>query len=238
MRRGAEVRLLPTSARLDGPHARQRFLVERVEASVGTADLTPRAVFATDNPRVVTIDANGYVTPIHDGLATVSATVDGQVARASISVENHDRDEPWTFRNHVEAILTKQGCNSGACHGAAAGKNGFRLTLRGYGPELDFAVLTRQALGRRVVKTAPEESLFLLKPTGTLEHGGGIRFTTDSLEYRVIAGWIAAGMPRPVRDRRRSSIGLAFIRMPFDSNRTRASRLWCKRLTRTAESRT
>ena len=94
---GAEVRLLPTSARLDGPHARQRFLVERIEASVGTADLTPRAVFATDNPRVVTVDANGYVTPIHDGLATISATVDGQVARASISVENHDRDEPWSF---------------------------------------------------------------------------------------------------------------------------------------------
>ncbi len=132
-----------------------------------------------------------------DGLATLSATVDGQVARASISVENHDRDEPWTFRNHVEAILTKQGCNSGACHGAAAGKNGFRLTLRGYAPEVDHAVLTRQALGRRVVKTAPEESLLLLKPTGAIEHGGGIRFTTDSLEYRVIAGWIAAGMPGP-----------------------------------------
>jgi len=194
---GAEVRLLPTSARLDGPHARQRFLVERIEASVGTADLTPRAVFATDNPQVVTVDANGYVTPIHDGLATVSATVDGLVARASISVENHDRDETWTFRNHVEAILTKQGCNSGACHGAAAGKNGFRLSLRGYGPELDHAVLTRQALGRRVIKTAPEESLMLLKPTGTIEHGGGIRFTTESLEYRVIAGWIAAGMPGP-----------------------------------------
>ncbi len=73
----------------------------------------------------------------------------------AISVENHDRDESWSFRNHVEPILTKQGCNSGACHGAAAGKNGFRLTLRGYAPEIDHAVLTRQALGRRIVKTAP-----------------------------------------------------------------------------------
>ena len=90
------------------------------------------------------------------------------MARATISVENHERDEPWSFRNHVEAVLTKQGCNAGACHGAAAGKNGFRLTLRGYGPEVDHAVLTRQALGRRIVKTAPQESLLLLKPTGAV----------------------------------------------------------------------
>jgi hypothetical protein len=192
-----EVRLLPPSARLTGPHARQRFLVERADGEVGTADLTKKAVFATDNPRVAKVDAAGFVVPVGDGLATLSATVNGQTARATISVENHDRDDSWSFRNHVEPILTKQGCNSGACHGAAAGKNGLRLTLRGYGPEIDHAVLTRQALGRRVVKTAPQESLLLLKPTGTIEHGGGVRFAADSLEYRVLSEWIAAGAPGP-----------------------------------------
>ncbi|MFI5461087.1 MAG: DUF1553 domain-containing protein [Isosphaerales bacterium] len=194
---GAELRLLPPSARLVGPHARQRFIVEQTEGTAGIADLTNQAVFATDNPRVATVDSKGYVVPAGNGLATLSATVGGQVVRATISVEDHDLDLPWSFRNHVEAILAKQGCNSGACHGAAAGKNGLRLTLRGYAPELDHAVLTRQALGRRVIKTAPQESLLLLKPTGALEHGGGIKFTTGSLEYRVIAGWIADGMPGP-----------------------------------------
>ena len=125
---GGEVKLMPASARLDGPNARQRFLVECVEAGVGTKDVTSRAVFATDNPRVATVDAGGSVVPIGNGLVTLSATVDGQVSRATISVENFDRDEPWSFRNHVEAILTRQGCNSGACHGAAAGKDGFRLS--------------------------------------------------------------------------------------------------------------
>jgi hypothetical protein len=143
------------------------------------------------------VDRHGFVRPAGDGLATISATVDGQVARATVSVENHDRDETWSFRNHVEAVLTKEGCNAGACHGAAAGKNGFRLTLRGYAPEVDHAVLTRQALGRRIVKTAPQESLLLLKPTGAIDHGGGVRFAAGSLEYQVIAGWIAAGMPAP-----------------------------------------
>jgi hypothetical protein len=93
--------------------------------------------------------------------------------------------------------LTKAGCNSGACHGAAAGKNGLRLTLRAYGPQTDFDVLTRQSLGRRIVRTSPAESLLLLKPTGALEHGGGVRFAPSSIEYRVLAEWIAAGTPPP-----------------------------------------
>jgi hypothetical protein len=194
---GSEARLLPASARLVGPHASQRFIVEQFDGTAYTADLTSKAAFAIDNPRVATVDSRGHVVPAGNGLATLIATVDGRVVHASISVEQLDAETPWSFRNHVEAILTKEGCNSGACHGAAAGKNGLRLTLRGYGPELDHAVLTRQALGRRVNKTAPQESLLLLKPTGALEHGGGIRFTRSSLDYRVIAEWIAAGMPGP-----------------------------------------
>jgi Protein of unknown function (DUF1553)/Protein of unknown function (DUF1549)/Bacterial Ig-like domain (group 2) len=103
----------------------------------------------------------------------------------------------WSFRNHVIPILTRLGCNSGACHGAAAGKNGFKLTLRGYDPELDFSVLTRQALGRRVNKNEPAHSLILLKPTLAIGHGGGKRLDVNSLEYRVIAEWIASGMVPP-----------------------------------------
>jgi hypothetical protein len=103
----------------------------------------------------------------------------------------------WSFRNHVIPVLTRLGCNSGACHGAAAGKNGFKLTLRGYDPELDFSVITRQSLGRRVNLNEPAQSLLLLKPTMAIGHGGGKRMDVDSLEYRVLAEWIAAGSPPP-----------------------------------------
>jgi Protein of unknown function (DUF1553)/Protein of unknown function (DUF1549)/Bacterial Ig-like domain (group 2) len=192
-----ELEFLPRSARLVGPHARQRFVVERIHGGVGIGDVTSSAEFATDNPHVAVVGRDGFVRPVGDGMATITAAVDGHVARAFVSVEEFARDEPWSFRNHVEPVLTKQGCNSGACHGAAAGKNGFRLTLRGYAPEIDYAALTRQSLGRRVIKTAPQESLILLKPTGAIEHGGGVRFKTDSLEYCVISEWIAAGMPGP-----------------------------------------
>lgn len=102
-----------------------------------------------------------------------------------------------SFRNHVIPVLTKAGCNSGACHGAAAGKNGFALTLRGYDPAADYDTITRQAAGRRVNKIEPAKSLLLLKPTETVPHVGGKRFAVGSPEYDVLAGWIASGLPGP-----------------------------------------
>jgi hypothetical protein len=197
---GSEIQLLPGFARLDGPKAHQRFLVEARDRGAFVGDRSGEAVFKVGDPKVATVSADGTVSPVGNGMTEVLATVDGQVARASVSVENFERPSRWSFQNHVLSVLTKAGCNSGACHGAAAGKNGFRLTLRGYGPEVDFDVLTRQAMGRRIVKTAPAESLLLLKPTGAVEHGGGVKFSTDSLEYRVISEWIAAGTPKPGPD--------------------------------------
>jgi len=104
---------------------------------------------------------------------------------------------PVSFRNQVIPVLTKAGCNSGACHGAAAGKNGFGLTLRGYDPTADYDTITRQSGGRRVNKMEPAKSLILLKPTETVPHVGGRRFTVDSPEYRVLSSWIASGMTAP-----------------------------------------
>ncbi|MDQ3009975.1 MAG: DUF1553 domain-containing protein [Acidobacteriota bacterium] len=106
----------------------------------------------------------------------------------------------WSFRNHVIPVLTRLGCNSGACHGAASGKAGFKLTLRGYDPEADFNVLTRQSLGRRVNQMEPAKSLMLLKPTMAIGHGGGKRINVDSLEYKVLVEWIANGMTAPAEN--------------------------------------
>ena len=80
-----------------------------------------------------------------------------------------DVPEP-SFRSHIQPVLTKMGCNMGACHGAAAGKNGFVLSLRGYNDEADFLSITRGASGRRLVPSDPGRSLLLLKATGTVPH--------------------------------------------------------------------
>ena len=107
-------------------------------------------------------------------------------------------DSP-NFRNHVLPVLTRAGCNSGACHGALAGKGGLKLSLRGYDPEADWFALTRQALGRRTDPTNPADSLILKKATRRLPHGGGTRLTEGDPNYAVLLNWIAAGAsgPRP-----------------------------------------
>src|SRR5207247_6474272 len=99
------------------------------------------------------------------------AAAEAQVPPGSIS-----------FRNHIIPTLTKIGCNSGACHGALAGKGGLKLSLRGYAPESDHFVLTRQALGRRVDPVQPARSLMLRKPPAALTHGGGQKIEVGSVE--------------------------------------------------------
>src|SRR6187399_3178557 len=113
----------------------------------------------------------------------------------AVSLRAESGSSAPNFRNHVQPILAKAGCNSGACHGAAAGQGGFKLSLRGYDNEGDFYAITRHALGRRVLSADPGRSLLLLKPTTTVPHKGGKRFEVDSQEYRVLADWIATGTP-------------------------------------------
>jgi hypothetical protein len=101
------------------------------------------------------------------------------------------------FERDVMAVLSKAGCNLGACHGNLNGKGGFKLSLRGEDPAADFASLLRQVDQRRVNLLDPEASLILQKPTGQVVHQGGLRFNRDSVEYQVLRDWIAAGAPGP-----------------------------------------
>src|SRR5688572_30821914 len=101
-----------------------------------------------------------------------------------------------SFRNDVMAVLSKAGCNAGACHGNKSGKGGFKLSLRGENPAEDFAALTRDLSGRRTNVLDPEESLFLQKATAKQPHEGGKRFRADSPEYGVLRAWVAAGARR------------------------------------------
>jgi hypothetical protein len=109
------------------------------------------------------------------------------------------KDVP-SFLNDVVPILTRQGCNQGSCHGKGAGQNGFRLSLRGYAPDMDYRWITREFNGRRIEGAAPEASLFLRKPVGDAPHEGGKVFSRDSREYRVLLDWLKAGAPGPKAD--------------------------------------
>lgn len=100
-----------------------------------------------------------------------------------------------SFVNEVVPILTKQGCNGGTCHGKATGQNGFKLSLFGFEPDEDYEHLVLEQRGRRVVPSAPEESLLLTKGAGTTPHGGGRRLEPGTPPYDTLKKWIAQGMP-------------------------------------------
>ncbi|MEZ5323631.1 MAG: DUF1553 domain-containing protein [Verrucomicrobiales bacterium] len=102
-----------------------------------------------------------------------------------------------SFEDDVLPVLTRQGCNSGGCHGKVAGQNGFRLSLRGYSAEEDYDWLMNERRGRRINLGAAEASLLLLKATGESPHEGGARFARDSESYRTLTAWIRQGAPGP-----------------------------------------
>src|SRR5262245_27439220 len=101
---------------------------------------------------------------------------------------------PVRFRTDVMAVLSRAGCNMGACHGNFNGKGGFRLSLRGEDADFDLDALTRGAAGRRVDPLWPDASLLLLKASGRVAHEGGRRFGPASPEYAVLRRWIAEGL--------------------------------------------
>lgn len=103
--------------------------------------------------------------------------------------------ERWNFENHIIPVLTRFGCNMSGCHGKAEGQNGFRLSVFGFDPEADYQAIVQEGFGRRVFPGAPENSLLLLKATGAVPHGGGVRLNAARPEYARLKNWIAAGMP-------------------------------------------
>jgi hypothetical protein len=192
----AKIEILPSAITISGSHYNQRLVVEGTFTDGHQEDLTSQAALTSSNPKVARIN-NDFAMAEGDGQATVTATVKGRHASVPFKIEDFMAPAVWSFRNDVQPVLTKMGCNSGPCHGAAAGKNGFKLTLRGYDPDIDYMTLTHQALARRTERLEPAKSLILLKPTLSIPHGGGRRFAVDSPEYQVVSGWIAQGMPAP-----------------------------------------
>jgi len=188
--------ILPSEITLSGPEARQQLILENIRDKQFTGQFTNTAEYSSSDPAVARVE-NGAVLPVGNGTTKITAKSGKLSTTAAVTVSGMEKPFDWSFRNHIQPVLAKNGCSSGACHGAAAGQNGFKLSLRGYDDEGDYLALTRGALGRRIVPSDPGRSLMLLKPTGAVPHKGGKRFEVDSLDYRILSQWIAAGTPGP-----------------------------------------
>lgn len=193
----SSIAILPQSVTLSGTEASQRLLVqEKHDGHFGQQLPLDKVEFQSSNPEVVEL-LGDVAKPVGKGQATIIAKVGKEIAKVTVTVKGMEKTHQWSFRNHVLAIMAKAGCNSGACHGALAGKGGFKLSLRGYDPETDHFTITKQARGRRIELADPGRSLILTKPTGAIPHKGGLRFEINSPEYRILSEWISNGAEAP-----------------------------------------
>ncbi|MBM3794967.1 MAG: DUF1553 domain-containing protein [Acidobacteria bacterium] len=203
----ATLKILPFESQLTGAGASQQ-LVAVLTADDGTErDVTGEVSWRVTPPALAALDA-ARVTARADGDARITATLAGApAASAIVHIRESAKARPVTFAREIEAILTRQGCNSSACHGGVKGRGGLKLSAGALYPKDDFhwiteggvyQVLTNEVKGARVPRidrAAPEQSLLLTKPTGAVAHGGGQRFDKASADYRTIAEWIRAGAP-------------------------------------------
>ncbi len=186
----ANVRVEPAQVEFSDAFARRQLLV-----NTDGRDATRQARYISRKPDVATVDVGGYIVPRANGTTEVEITVNGQVTVVPVSVTGFESIRSVDFVTEVEPLLSRFGCNSGGCHGKASGQNGFKLSLFGFDTDFDYHTLVSEGRGRRVMVSAPEKSLLLLKGSGAVPHGGGRRLDPNSEPYRLILSWIQSGAP-------------------------------------------
>jgi hypothetical protein len=194
----AEVQSLacyPTKIALMGGEDAAQLIITANLAGGKLQDLSGDVTYEIADPKLISITSSGRVLPRANGATEITAKYGDKSIKVAVAAEHCDENLPINFGNQVVPIFTKLGCNSGGCHGKASGQNGFKLSLLGFEPEVDFNALVKEGRGRRLLPAAPDYSLLLLKASGKMAHGGGKKLETDSDEYKLIRRWIAAGMP-------------------------------------------
>jgi hypothetical protein len=186
----ANVRVEPAQVEFRDAFARRQLLV-----NADGHDATRQAKYISRKAEVATVDAGGYIVPRANGMTDVEITLNGQVTVVPVSVTGFESIRSVDFVTEVEPLLSRFGCNAGGCHGKASGQNGFKLSLFGFDTDFDYHTLVSEGRGRRVMVSAPEKSLLLLKGSGAVPHGGGRRLDPNSEPYRLILSWIQSGAP-------------------------------------------
>jgi len=189
------IRADPEAIFLVGPEATQSILVNGQTPEGKISDLTHAARYQSTNTAVCMVDERGRVRSVANGEAAIAIDYRGQRSHVKVTVRESDKLKAWHFEDDIEPIFSRFGCNNSGCHGKAEGQNGFKLSVFGFDAAADYAAILKEARGRRVFTSAPEQSLLLRKASGRVAHGGGTRFAVGSEPYETLRRWIAAGSP-------------------------------------------
>src|SRR5579863_5299808 len=182
------IQLEPQSLTLQDASDARQVLVWGIARDGRKFDLSFLAKMHADSA-LVEIDPAGFISGQKIGEGMVTITAAGQEAKLAVKVLKSDHP-PVRFTRDVMPMLSSIGCNAGTCHGSAKGKNGFKLSLRGYDPQFDYNSLVNELQGRRVNRVEPAKSLMLLKPTAQAPHEGGLVIHEGTRQYETILHWV------------------------------------------------
>ncbi len=190
----ASIRCFPDAINLTTARDRQSIVIQATYVDGITRDVTKDARIAAANPALLKRDGATF-HPLADGTTTLAVTFGSQSLTVPVKVSQATAHPPLSFRLDVMPVFMRAGCNTGSCHGAARGKDGFRISLFGFDPAGDHYRLTREMVGRRINLAVPSESTLLEKSIGAVQHTGGKRFEPSGELYQTIQQWIELGAP-------------------------------------------
>jgi len=199
----AKFTVLPSEVLLQGNFAQAQLIVTATnsgEIQIDSADLTHTAKYTSSNVEVVSVDQTGLLLAVANGTAEIQIRVGRGKRIVTVSVSDIIESPELDFHYSVQPVLSKAGCNMGACHASQHGKGGFVLSVFGYDPSKDFSSIVKDQLQRRVDYIRPENSLFVLKPTAQLPHGGGKRIQVGSVMHDTLVQWVSGGAQGPAKD--------------------------------------
>ncbi len=172
-----------------------------------TVDVTAETEFTLAEASLAVLEG-ATLRPRADGQSPLVAKYAGLEATATVVVTHATEHRPVSYMLDVMPVFTRAGCNSGSCHGAARGKDGFRLSLFGFDPRGDHFRITREQATRRINLAVPGDSLLMEKACGAVQHTGGKRIEASGKYYDFLKHWLVNGAPSDV-DSAPQVLGLA-----------------------------
>jgi mono/diheme cytochrome c family protein len=188
-----KLEIFPESVALETKRDFHRIVVFATFKDATTRDVTAFADLKVADAKVAAFDGYSVHAVADTGSTEVVASLGGRTARIPVAVKEGHKDRAVSFRQDVMPVFLRSNCNSGGCHGAARGKDGFRLSLFGMDPDGDYVRLTRELIGRRINLAIPEESTLVEKAIGAVPHSGNKLYDADSQYNKTILEWIANG---------------------------------------------
>jgi hypothetical protein len=188
-----ELKLYPPEIRVHAGESQMVVLLATDGEGV-TREVTLEAKWEVNDPSVIALAPPRKLNGHSKGSGELIASFDGSTVKVPVEVLP-ERKHELSFINDIVPVFTRANCANSNCHGSVRGQKGFKLSLFGSDPELDYDAITKNSDGRRIDRANPSKSLVLLKPTFQVPHGGGPRFKVDSPEYKLMLEWLSKGAP-------------------------------------------